>query len=63
MAAEHGYKKPSRAGRPEGLPTYQEVLVEFERRTSVKPKPAQLPAPDEVFGEFERRTERRFRDG
>jgi hypothetical protein len=59
-AAEHKFKPPQRktgSVSVEALPSYQQLLAEFERRTARVPRPAAaLPAPAAVFAEFERRT-------
>ena len=62
MAADRGHKRPTRTSRPGKLPTYQEVLAEFERRTNVIPaaEQARLPSPEEMFTEFEQRSGQRL---
>lgn len=49
------------------MPTYQEILEEFERRTNqftTKPVPAgpALPSPEAMFDEFTKRTGQRLDD-
>ena len=66
-AAKNGFKPPARrkqlapvtvdASTAFGTPTYQDILIEFERRTASKPKPVMvLPSTVDLFSEFERRT-------
>lgn len=71
LAADRGYKPPVRSKRTAAieppaaaLPSYQDILTEFERRTASVP-PLQLPAaaapPSDsaaaaLFDEFHKRT-------
>ena len=47
----------TKEARPTSLPSYHDILAEFERRTTQHPQPAPgLPSPVDVFEAFEQRT-------